>query len=178
MEAEIYDRHGINFESLTHLNSIGLIQLQPLGFKKVNFPKNFSLLYYARPLTLEMPKDTGNELKIGIVMLTSIGRELAQICGSQPVGGVLGVCQRAMEGVFAGGRNSIELRTFQFSFFDSRPRFFLNQFFFEINLIPANASKNENQNHSPLEGHFRPVREGMSLRSRALAKADAVGGRF
>ena len=87
MKAEIYGRHGINFESLTHLNSIGLIQLQPLGFKKVNFPKKFSLVYYGRPLTLKMPKDTGNELKMGIVMLTSIGRELASICGSKPVEG-------------------------------------------------------------------------------------------
>ena len=87
MKAEIYDRHGINFESLTHLNSIGLIQLQPLEFMKVNFPKKFYLAYHCRPLALEMPKETGNELKIGIVMLTNIGRELAQICGSQPVEG-------------------------------------------------------------------------------------------
>ena len=34
-----------------------------------------------------MPKEEGNELGIGMVLLTKIGQELAPICGSNPVEG-------------------------------------------------------------------------------------------
>ena len=34
-----------------------------------------------------MPKDTDNQLQIGTVVLTKIGKELAPICGSKPVEG-------------------------------------------------------------------------------------------
>ena len=50
-------------------------------------PKRFPVAYYGRRLTLEMPKDADNSLPIGTVTLTRTGRELAPLCGSQPVGG-------------------------------------------------------------------------------------------
>ena len=34
-----------------------------------------------------MPKNTGNEIEIGHVLLTKVGQELAPICGSSPVEG-------------------------------------------------------------------------------------------
>ena len=86
-QAGIYNKHGINFDSLNHLDNIGLIQLQPLGFRKTNLPKKFSLDYYSKPLTLEMPQEIDNSLKIGMVMFTNIGQELAPICGSKSVEG-------------------------------------------------------------------------------------------
>lgn len=87
-KAEIYNRHGINFNSLYHLDNIGLIQYSPpSGFARFELPKRFFVSYYGRALDLEMPKDTGNKLSTGMVMLTRIGKELKPICGSKPVDG-------------------------------------------------------------------------------------------
>ena len=88
LQTEIYKKHGINFNSLIHLESIGLIQFNNLsGFLRLDLPKTFSVFYYGNSLTLEMPKDSGNELWIGKVLLTKIGLELAPICGSESVEG-------------------------------------------------------------------------------------------
>ena len=87
-QAEIYNRYGINFNALSHLESVGLVQFGPLaGFLRQELPKKFAVAYYGKPLLLEMPKDTGNTLELGQVLFTRIGRELAPICGSQPVEG-------------------------------------------------------------------------------------------
>ena len=87
-ESEIYNRHGINFNSLIHLDSIGLIQFNgTTNFLRKNLPKRFVLFYYDRQLDLEMSKDTGNNLPTGKTLLTRIGQELAVISGSKPVEG-------------------------------------------------------------------------------------------
>ena len=85
--AEIYNRHGINFGSLDHLDSIGLVQFGKMMSFSAKIPKRFPVAYYGRRLTLEMPNDADNSLPIGTVTLTRTGRELAPLCGSQPVGG-------------------------------------------------------------------------------------------
>ena len=88
IQADIYNKHGINFDTLSHLEVIGLIQLGSLtGFNRIGFSKRSVVYYYGKLLLLEMPKDVNNELPIGMVMLTKIGQELAPICGSQPVDG-------------------------------------------------------------------------------------------
>lgn len=87
-QAEIYNRYGINFNALSHLESIGFVQFDGIaGFARQELPKRFKALYYGKQLILEMPKDTGNTLEIGKVLLTKIGQELAPICGSKPVQG-------------------------------------------------------------------------------------------
>ena len=87
-KAGIYNRHGINFSTLSHLESIGLVKYQGLaGFTRLHLPKRFVVLYYDRPLSLEMPMEDNNELATGQTLLTKIGQELAPICGSKPVAG-------------------------------------------------------------------------------------------
>lgn len=87
-QADIYNRHGINFNTLSHLEAIGLIQFGGLtGFSQIRLPKRFPMYYYGKILSLEMAKDANNELNTGYVLLTKIGQELAPICGSQPVEG-------------------------------------------------------------------------------------------
>ena len=87
-KVEIYNKHGINFITLSHLESIGLVQFSGFpGFQRRNLPKEFDVLYYDKPLRLQMPEDAGNTLSIGKTFLTQIGQELAPICGSKPVDG-------------------------------------------------------------------------------------------
>ena len=87
-EGEIYNREGVDFSTLTHLDSIGLIQFDYIsGFKRIRLPKRFTWSYYGRPLVLEMSKETDNELDVGRVLLTKTGKEFAPICGSKPVDG-------------------------------------------------------------------------------------------
>ena len=88
VKAEIYNKSGINFNALSHLDSIGLVQFHSLtGFNRLKLPQEIVLHYYGRPLRLNLPKDVDNELEIGKVLLTRIGQELAPICGSKPVTG-------------------------------------------------------------------------------------------
>lgn len=87
LEAEIYTRHGIYFRNLIHLDNIGLVQFENLGFQQRTMTKKAIWHYYDTPLILEMPEDTNNILPAGMVTLTRIGEELAPICGSKPVEG-------------------------------------------------------------------------------------------
>ena len=87
-KTDIYNRHGIDFSTLSHLEVIGLIQFDGLaGFRLFELPKRVATYYYGKPLLLEMPEDTNNELNIGQTVFTKIGQELAPICGSTPVDG-------------------------------------------------------------------------------------------
>ncbi len=88
VQKSVYTDNGITFGALSHLESIGLIKFENLsGFRRLGLPKKFHVLYYGQPLLLEMPKEEGNELEIGHVLLTKVGQELAPICGSKPVEG-------------------------------------------------------------------------------------------
>lgn len=85
---EIYNRHGINFTSLSHLESLGFIQLNAHdNFTRINLPKKVTVLYYERPVKLTLPKDSDNNLSLGHVLITRAGLELARVCGARPVDG-------------------------------------------------------------------------------------------
>lgn len=88
VEADIYNKHRINFDTLSHLEVIGVIQFDGIaGFSWRGVSKRPIVSYYGRSLLLEMPMDTDNKLNLGKVLLTRIGQEHAPICGSQPVEG-------------------------------------------------------------------------------------------
>ena len=85
---EIYNGRGINFGSLSQLETLGLIHFNDIsGFKILHLPKRFNISYYGKLVALELPADDGNELQAGKVLLTRAGLELAPICGSTPVEG-------------------------------------------------------------------------------------------
>lgn len=84
----IYNDVGINFNSLTHLDDIGLIRFEPLsGFKRIGFPKQTVINYYGKPTIITFKKEENNDLEIGKVLLSKTGQQLAPICGSKPVEG-------------------------------------------------------------------------------------------
>ncbi|GEA10876.1 DUF2806 domain-containing protein [Alteromonas sp. KUL49] len=79
-QAAIYNDLGINFNSLSHLDSLGLIQFNSLsGFSRKGLPKNFAVAYCGQPLPLEIKNDHNNRLSIGTVLLSQAGQELAQV---------------------------------------------------------------------------------------------------
>ena len=82
---EIYNKHNINFNSLAHLESIGLVQFQSFGYRRLKLPKALQVFYYGKSVLLEFPNDADNILDIGKAMLTQVGQELAPICGSHPI---------------------------------------------------------------------------------------------
>lgn len=89
-QADIYNQKGINFNSLTHLDSIGLIQFQNLaGFQRTGLPKSFQVYYCGQPITLEMPEQEGKDLPIGKVLLTQVGKELVPVCAAPGVDGFI-----------------------------------------------------------------------------------------
>jgi Protein of unknown function (DUF2806) len=88
VQDKIYNARGINFNSLSHLDSLGLIQFNNLaGFRRVGLPKRGAVWYYGTSLELTFPKDSDNDLALGQVLLTRAGQELARVCGSRSVDG-------------------------------------------------------------------------------------------
>jgi hypothetical protein len=89
-EDSIYVDCGINFNTLEHLDDIGLISFSFMtGYKLLNFPKNICIHYYETPINIEFHGGQNNELQIGKILLTRTGKELAPICGSEPISGFL-----------------------------------------------------------------------------------------
>ncbi len=85
-QASIYNDQGVNFDTLTHLDDIGLITFGSIsGFKRMGFPKVITVAYYGAPLNIEFEKPEKNELDIGKVLLTKTGQQLAPICGSNKI---------------------------------------------------------------------------------------------
>lgn len=79
---DVFNRAGINFSSLNHLDDLGLITFNNLtGFIRRGIGKYATVFYYGQPLAIEFPQDE-NELQIGKVLLTRSGQELATVCGS------------------------------------------------------------------------------------------------
>lgn len=87
-QASIYNDKGLNFNTLTHLDNIGLIQFGSVsGFNRSGLPKIFTVSYCGLPLNLSMEKEVGNELPIGKVLLSQVGMELVSVCQAPGVEG-------------------------------------------------------------------------------------------
>ena len=85
---KIYTDSGIDFDSLSNLENLGLIQFDSIApFARLELPKKVKVYYYDTPLVLTLPKETDNDLEVGQVLLTRAGQQLAPICGSKPVDG-------------------------------------------------------------------------------------------
>lgn len=80
---EIYTKHGITFDSLKHLDAIGLISFESLtSYCRTGFGKYHHAFYYGRPTLIEFSADEKNQIDTGHALLTAIGKELVPICGS------------------------------------------------------------------------------------------------
>lgn len=84
MEHDIYARHGINLAALKHLERIGLITLEAVGYVKKRFGKHTRLFYFGKPTKIQFHQEMNNELDLGHVLLTEKGKELAAYCKVAP----------------------------------------------------------------------------------------------
>jgi hypothetical protein len=86
----IYNDVGINFGSLSHLESTGLIHLDGLSsYLKGGLGQKGFIQYFDSQVWIEFPGEKGNQLNVGHVLLTKAGRELATLAGAQPREGFL-----------------------------------------------------------------------------------------
>ena len=82
---EIYNKNGINFNTLNHLDNLGLITFGNIsGFQRLKLPQTITVGYYREPFTIEFPSKENNSLDLGKVLLTQVGQQLAPVCGSTP----------------------------------------------------------------------------------------------
>ncbi len=77
----IYAKYGVTFDSLTHLESIGLVKYDGFaGFTKRELPEVVALQYNSRVMKIKFLEANNNKLHFGYVILTQAGQELARIC--------------------------------------------------------------------------------------------------
>lgn len=81
IESDIYAKEGINYPSITHLDSMGLISFAIMGVG-ATMSGSTTAYYHRRPIFIEIPENATVDL--GQVMLTRAGEQLARICNSVP----------------------------------------------------------------------------------------------
>lgn len=87
---DIYLKNGIDFSSLKHLDSIGLISFESLsGYKNTNLDKKIKVTYGDKIIKLEFTKEKDNELNVGHAIFTDVGLQLANLCKAPIVDGVV-----------------------------------------------------------------------------------------
>jgi hypothetical protein len=88
IQGDIYARNNINFGTLSHLESLGLIQFNSIaGLQRMRLPKTIAVFYNGRPVNLTFPSDANNSLQLGHVLFTRAGQQLAPVCGCTEVEG-------------------------------------------------------------------------------------------
>ncbi len=79
--ASIYNENGIDFDTLSHLDNIGLIKLDHhSAFLIRELPKKFTATYHDKHLGLAMAEEENNDINVGHVLLTQVGVELISVC--------------------------------------------------------------------------------------------------
>lgn len=109
-ENELYTKNGINFSSLKHLDSIGLISFEVVsGYRKVGLDKIVKIAYGEKIITLEFPKDKENDLGIGQVIFTDVGMQLTSICNPPIIEGTIkyALAEWAKKGVKEADANRV-----------------------------------------------------------------------
>ncbi|WP_269746057.1 DUF2806 domain-containing protein [Nitrosospira sp. NpAV] len=77
IDNEIYTKHGINLPALQRLKAIGLISLESAGYVKRKFGKHTRLFYFGKPTKIQFPHAANNQLDLGHVLLSDLGKALA-----------------------------------------------------------------------------------------------------
>jgi hypothetical protein len=96
----IYNENGINFSSVTHLESIGLIKYEHLtGYIRKGFSQKGYISYYDEKLWVEFPNPSNNEVNIGNAIFTQTGKQLSKVCEAVPVIGFRNFIKEKWQGL-------------------------------------------------------------------------------
>jgi hypothetical protein len=77
---EIYGSHGIQFDSLRHLDTIGLIDSPGFGYERGDLPSPCTTHYFGTPIVIEVKTSS---IELGSALFTRAGEELARICQAE-----------------------------------------------------------------------------------------------
>ena len=85
---EIYNRNGINFKSLQHLETTGLVHFDSLDkFNITELTEGMNISYFDKPLQLNFKDKKIDSLGVGKVLFTQIGQELFTLTNTLPIDG-------------------------------------------------------------------------------------------
>jgi hypothetical protein len=104
IEDKIYTGHGITFDTISNLESVGLIQFNPLTNYRlvirlvIPSDRGFTQ-YFDQRLWLEFPQGKKTEVNTGHVFLTQAGRQLASLCEAGPVDGFIDYVKEKWKGL-------------------------------------------------------------------------------
>jgi hypothetical protein len=91
--ARVYTDADINFDTLVHLDALGIVRFEPAGhivLERMRSP--FEASYFGARFSMELPDTASSKLHVGTVALTSVGKELARISGASSVDGFAEYC--------------------------------------------------------------------------------------
>ena len=87
-EDTIYANNGVSFGVLAELESLGLVRFDSLaGFERTGLGKEGNIFYFGTPVWIGFAAERDNRMKLGRVLLTNAGSQLAPICGASPRAG-------------------------------------------------------------------------------------------
>lgn len=90
IEASLYNEAGVNFRLFKHLGDIGLVSFgSPTGYAITQLGRSLKTDYYGEQIMIVFKKEEGNELDVGMVLMTKTGEELARVCDAKPVEGFM-----------------------------------------------------------------------------------------
>lgn len=85
---KIYSDHGITFDVVSHLESLGLIHFGTFAsYVRKGLGQKGFVKYFDHDLWIEFQNPENNEMKIGTIILTKAGQQLAPLSGAVPVDG-------------------------------------------------------------------------------------------
>jgi hypothetical protein len=85
VQGEIYNKHGITFDTISHLDDIGLITFNSIAaFSRIGMPEKFQIGYGSEKYSVVMPEGV-KDFEFGHVMLTTAGRQLAPLSNTPAI---------------------------------------------------------------------------------------------
>jgi hypothetical protein len=93
-DCAIYQRHGIYFDTVRHLEALGLVRIDTYEYSLRN-TSVVDVYYFDRKMTVRFQPGLPATLPSGHVLLTHAGHELAPHCGAGPIDGFFEfVCEK------------------------------------------------------------------------------------
>jgi Protein of unknown function (DUF2806) len=84
-EGEIYNKRGITFDTMSHLDDIGLITFNSIvAFSRIGMAEKFQISYGNEKYSVVMPEGV-RDFEFGHVMLTTTGRQLAPLSNTPAI---------------------------------------------------------------------------------------------